>query len=135
MSVPQSYSAIADGSINPCRFIRKSSSTESRIVQCTAGGQCDGISQHGARRIDYIDSSGIAATAGEPLTYFGPGSRVLLDIAGTVSQGARLKSDSDGKGVTTTTNLDEWGAVADQSGTSGQRIWVTVVFPSQISAS
>jgi hypothetical protein len=125
MSVPQSYSAIADGSINPCRFIRKSSSTESRIVQCTAGGQCDGISQHGSRRIDYIDSSGIAATAGEPLTYFGPGSRVLLD----------LKSDSDGKGVTTTTNLDEWGAVADQSGTSGQRIWVTVVFPSQISAS
>lgn len=133
MGVAQSFSAIADGDIYPNRFVRRSATNERHVTQCGAGEKTLGVSQDGTRRIDYIDTTGKAAIATEPIMYYGPDSRCRLQIVATVAEGDRLKSDADGKGTPVTADKDEYGAIADQNGTAGQLIWVFVVPPTQTS--
>ncbi len=117
---------IANGTINPCRFVKITTTTTGRVEQAGAGSQIFGISQTGIRRDLYIDSNGYAALVGEPIGVFDDGEECLLELGGTVSAGDRLKSDANGKGVTTTTNLDEYGAIAIWSGVSGEQVRVKV---------
>lgn len=133
MGMPQSFSGIADGNIYPCRFVENVAGSEGHYTQAGAGEKTRGISQEGTRRIDYIDSNGYAAIATEPFMYYGPGARCLLEIVATVALGDRLKSDADGKGTPVAADREEYGAIADQTGVSGQRIWVFVVAPTQTS--
>jgi hypothetical protein len=125
----------ANGNITMSRFVRIDTSGDGLVVQAGTGEKCFGVSQAGSRRVPYSSlDDGYAAIAGEDLEVFGIGEECWLEIGGTVTVGDRLKSDTDGKGVTTTTNLDEWGAVARQAGTSGQLIRVQVIPLGQISA-
>lgn len=117
---------IANGTISPCRFVKLVTSTTGRVTQATAGQQIFGISQMGIRRDLYIDTNGFAALVNEPIGVFDDTDECLLECGGTVSAGDRLKSDANGKGVATTTNLDEYGALAIWSGVSGEQIRVKV---------
>jgi len=129
-----SFTRTADGDIYPMRFTTiVGISAEGRVLQAVAGSRPYGISQVGARRVDYIDSTGRAAIAGEDLNIHGPPEKdVLLQINGTVTRGDFLKPDATGMGITTTTQTDIVGAVAMVSGVAGQAILVEVIAPMQL---
>lgn len=83
-----------------------------QFIPSTAGAKIIGISTD----VIAIDTTGPVAYTGE----------YKLKIGGTVTRGDYLKSDSSGFGITVTTNLDEYGAVALESGVSGDTISVLV---------
>lgn len=117
----------AKGNIAPSRFVKQDTSNAFGVLQCGAGDKVFGISHQSTRRIPYgaLDD-GYAAIDGEDLSVYAGLEVCLLEIGGTVAIGDRLKADANGKGVTTTTNLDESGAIALEAGTSGQLITVEV---------
>ncbi len=125
----------ANGNVPPARFVKPDTSGDGLVLVAGAGERCLGISQPGTRRTPYSGlDDGFAAIAGEDLQVFGVGERPMLELGGTVAFGDRLKSGALGVGVVTTTNLDEWGAIALAAGVSGQLIQVEVVQFGQISA-
>jgi hypothetical protein len=130
------FSMVADGNIAPARFVTMSTTKAGRVTQATAGQQIFGVSVPQVRNAPYSSlDDGFTAIQGEQVGVFGPPDKdVMLEIGGTVTRGDRLKADANGKGVTTVTNLDEYGAIAQDSGTSGQLIPVQLVGPSQISS-
>lgn len=125
-----SYTRVANGNISPCRFVTQDTSNVGKVTQATAGQQVYGISQEGTRRVpgDIGLDDGFCAIAGENLNIYGPPAKdVLLKLGGTVTIGDRLKSDGSGQGVSTTTPADEVGAIALQSGVSGDLVRVQCV--------
>jgi hypothetical protein len=133
-----SFTRVANGNIKPYRFVTQVGAPVGQVLQCGAGGKCYGISGEGNRRVsgDIGLDDGFAAVAGENVNIYGPPHKdVLLVMNGTCSIGDRIKSDTDGGGLTTVTNLDEYGAIADEAATVvGQLIRVQVVPPTQISS-
>ena len=125
----------SNDNVAPSRFVKLDATGDGLVLQAGAGEKCYGVSQEGTRRTPYgaLDD-GYAAIAGEDLEVFGAGSECRLEAGGTVAPGDRLKSDASGRGVATTTNLDEYGAVALQAGTVGKLVRVEVVHPAQISS-
>lgn len=122
----EAYTMVAAGNIAPSRFVKLSTTANGRVAQCGSAEQIYGISQPGTRNTPYSSlDDGYAAIAGENLLVYGaPGARCLLELGGTVTRGDRLKSDTNGKGTTATT--EEYGAVALASGVSGQLIEVQI---------
>jgi len=128
-------SMTANGNIAPSRFVISDTSADGKVTQAGAGGRVIGVSQQGTRRTPYSSlDDGYAAIAGEDLMVYTQGAECWLELGGTVANGDRLKSDANGKGVATTTDRDEWGAVAMQAGASGKLIKVRVDPYGQVSA-
>lgn len=127
------FSMKSGGNISPSRFVKQDTSADNQVTQAGAGDKIFGISQAGVRRTPYSSlDDGYCAISGEDVEVFGIAEKaVLLEIGGTVTRGDRLKSDANGKGVTTTSTGDEIGAVALVSGTSGMLIPVEVISPTQ----
>lgn len=125
----QILSYVANGNIKPCRAVRLDTSAEGKVITGSATNQkIIGVSQEGSRRAPGSDSDdGYCAKAGENVKVYGPGSRCLLALGGTVTIDDRLECDSDGAGVTTTTDNEAIFARALQSGVSGQQIMVEVI--------
>jgi hypothetical protein len=119
-------SGIANGDIYPMRFVKLDSTTDGRLLQCGAGDRPIGISQKSTRRSEYIDTSGKAALAGEPVQYYDVNEICALQLGGTVARGDRLKSDANGKGITAATDGDAFGAIAEAAGVLDQFIPVQV---------
>ncbi len=107
-----------------------------RVIQATdgsgsAGTQNYGISCEGTRLppISFMDD-GFAAIAGENIKIYGPGDKdCFLELGGTVAQGASLKSDANGKGLSTTTANDWVAAIAMEAGVSGDLVRVMPTEP------
>jgi hypothetical protein len=112
----------AGGNITPSRFVIVDTSADRQVVQAssaTAAGII-GVSQMGTRRTPYsLLDDGYCAIATEDVEVFCTGSEPLLELGGTVATGDRLTADSNGKGITTTTDANEWGAIALEAGVSG----------------
>lgn len=119
---------IADGNIAPMCFVKASgASGDNRCLQAGAGDPIIGISQQQQRNAPWGPlQDGYAAKQGEQLRVFGLGEVTWLLVGGTVAVGNRLKSDANGKGIATTADGDEYGAIALEAGTSGQQIRVQV---------
>jgi hypothetical protein len=124
-------SYLANGDIYPSRFVKIDTSvtlgSEPKVIQAGAGDRIVGISMLGTRRAEYIDASGKAAAAGEPLQCYDYPDECRLELGGTVTAGARIKSDANGKGVVTTTDKDQYGAYALESGVAGELIRVKIL--------
>lgn len=121
-----SRSGQAAGDIYPCRFV-KDGSADGTYLQAGAGDRTRGISFKDTRRSQYVDTSGKLAASGEPFSFYHqPGERCWLELGGTVALGDRIKSDTDGKGVTAGTDKNQYGAIADAAGVSGELIPVFV---------
>lgn len=120
--------AIANGAIGTCRFVKKVGTTSRRIAQAGAGERVCGISQIGARRDPYIETTDPprAAIAGEPCGYFDDNEECRLRIADTVNVDDLLKSDANGMGTPGTADQDDIGAVALEHGSAGDTIRVKV---------
>lgn len=134
---------MANGNIKPCRFTKWDTTADGKVLQAGAGDKISGVSQKGTRLPPLADGiitfdDGYAAIAGDPIMIYRPGGQygfeILLVLGGTVTRGDRLKSDSDGRGVMTTTNLDEVGAIALRSGVLNEAVQVELIFPTQISS-
>lgn len=130
-----SYSKCANGNIAPSRFVKidTTAGVKDRVLQATAGDKIYGISFVGTRNAPYAPlDDGYIAIAGEFLSIYGPSAKdVRLELGGTVTQGDSLKSDANGKGVTTTSTGDWIGAIAMDAGVSGDVIRVQVIPPTQ----
>lgn len=123
-------SYVAGGDIAPSRFV-KAGSTDFEVLQATANAQILGIAQEGTREAPIPSvSTNLAASDTETLSVYGLTEECLLELGGTVTVGARLKSDANGKGVaaaTTGTTAQEYGAIALEGGASGELIRVQVI--------
>jgi hypothetical protein len=131
-------SRVANGDIYPSRFVKIDTTTSGRLLQCGAGDRIYGISGQGTDRppLGALDT-GKAAQTGEQfevLTFGYPGfdGVVMLQLGGTVTRGDRLKADANGAGVTTTSGADEIGALAEDSGVSGNVIPVRLISPATV---
>lgn len=128
--MPRSY--IADGDIRPCRFVSADGTKDNRVVESDANSEVVGISQEGGREAPLPGVSTVkAAAADESLMVYELGERCLLELGeNSVTPGALLKSDADGKGVdiaTTGTTIQKIGARAEQGGDDGDKVLVTIV--------
>lgn len=128
-------SRVANGNIAPCRFVNLDSSTAGgKVLEADADEKIFGISQPESRMPPYTGlDDGYCAIAGENLkVYTFPDKEVYLEIgSGGCSAGDSLKSDADGKGVVTTTDNDQVGAVAKQSGSAGDLVPVDLLPPAR----
>lgn len=121
----------ATGNISPSRFIKLGSS-EGTVTQCGSAEKMFGISQEGTRRAPYTGlDDGFNAVAGETVRVYEEGEICWLEAGGTIAVDDRLISDSDGKGTASTSDNAWIGAVALQSGVSGQLLKVRVLPPSR----
>jgi hypothetical protein len=122
--MPASF--FANGDIYPCRFV-KLDPADGKVVQCLAGDLPFGISQEGTRRSPYVDPSGKAAAAGEPLAVYTLGERALLQVNGPVTPELRLKADANGMGIAVASpSVDAYGGIALFNGAAGKLIEVLV---------
>jgi hypothetical protein len=128
--VPQiNPSYVSGGNISPSRFVKFDLGTDFSMIQATANATIWGISMEGSREAPIPSVSTVyAAQDGETLQIYGETETCLLELGGTVAAGDKLKSDGDGKGVVITagTTTQQVGAVALQSGASGEKILVQV---------
>src|SRR5215471_8471641 len=115
-------SFVASGDIFPCRFV-KMDTADGKVLQCVAGDVPIGISQEGTRRSPYVDSSGKAAAAGEPLAVYTLGERALLECAATMLPGVRVKPDASGKGIAAA-GVDAYGGFLQWNAASGKLVEV-----------
>lgn len=122
------FPLVSAGNIAPHRFVKQSTAADNKCAQCGANDIPVGISQRGTRNAPLTGwDDGYAAIAGESLQIYGLKETCMLELGGTVTRGARLKSDADGKGVTASQGSgDNYGAIAGQSGTAGTLIEVQV---------
>lgn len=101
---------------------------------CAQAGLTDkpiGVSQEFHRNPPIPGATSEAATTGDSIKIYDSPSdsanaEPKLKIGGTVNVGDFLKPDALGRGITTTTQGDYFGAVARQSGTYDQEILVHV---------
>lgn len=118
----------AGGDVAPCRFVTLASAAFT--IQTAAADQPPlGVSFSGTREAPVPSASPLLAIAGEGCPIWGPGETALLELGGTVTTGALLKSDASGKRVvvaSTGTALQRYGAVALEPGAAGERIRVLI---------
>lgn len=121
------------GTINPARFVKRSAAADFTVLQADADAMPCGISQRAAEVAPTSGASTAAGTSGGLIQVHQPGmsgdphdSTVLLELGGTVTRGSLVMPDADGKGVTATSGKYA-GAIADESGVSGELIKVTPV--------
>lgn len=122
---------MANGDIRPARFVElQNASGQARAIEANANEKVIGISMNGTNKAPIPDvTSTNAAESGQHLRVHVQGEETLLELGGTVAAAAFIKSDADGKGVaalTTGTVTQEIGAVALESGVSGELIRVKV---------
>jgi len=122
----------ARGNIAPFRFVRVDTSSENGCVQAGDNTDIIGIAQGGTNKPEVagLISAQYAAENGQPVRVAGVGAVTLLEVGGNVTAGQYLKSDANGKGVpvaTTGTVIQNYGAMALQSGSAGSIIRVMVI--------
>ncbi len=122
----------ASGDIRPSRFVKRTGAYT--VAECGANEVMVGVSTEGSNYPPLPSQSELAAANGDPcsILWIGDGQQddrpVLLTIGANVTQGALLKSDSQGRGVAVASNNDPYGAIALQSGSTGESIQVRLLF-------
>jgi hypothetical protein len=121
------------GDINPARFVTRSTAADFTVIQSVADAIPCGISQRWAEVAPLPGASTLAGTTGGLIQVHQPGmsgdphdSTVWLELGGTVTRGALLMPNASGQGITATSGKYA-GAIADESGVSGNFIRVTPV--------
>lgn len=108
----------ASGDIYPSRFVKKSGPYT--VAQSGAGEASIGISHEGSREAPLPNASTLAAKTGDPIRVYGDTENCLLDAGAEVLDGAFLKPDSTGRGVTAGTG-EEYYAIAERGASAADR--------------
>ncbi len=129
MAYGEGYSFVANGDIYPARFVILDRSNKGRVIASNSTTITPiGISGIGTSAVPYgaLDT-GLAASANQTLRVHGPGEmRVKLTLDANASYGDFLGPVSGGNGTPVTANASVYGAVALETGTTGQMIEVEV---------
>src|SRR5262245_9360088 len=98
----------AGGNIKPKRIVRLTNAADNTVVQASAAtAMMYGVSGQGTRYTEITGLSlndGFHAIVGENVKVFGAGEVAPLKAGATVVRGDRITSDSDGRGIPTTTD-------------------------------
>lgn len=117
----------ASGTIRTSRFIKHDTTENASALEADAAEVTIGISSEGAQDAPIPGASANAAEDGDSFMYHPQGQEALLELGtGGCTAGDRLKSDADGKGVTTTTDTDWYGALAYETAVAGDKARVLV---------
>ncbi len=123
----------AGGTIEPSRFVKRSSAADFTVLQADLNAFPCGISAAWSEVAPLVGAATSAATAGGLVQVHQTGlsgdphdSTVWLELGGTVTRGQHVMPDANGKGITATTGK-YYGAIADESGVAGEFIRVTPV--------
>lgn len=126
-------SLVSTGNVVGCRFVKLATSADGAGTAAGANERTIGISGEGTRNAPGTAADdGYLAIAGETIPAFGAGKKCLLELGGTVVRGDYVKSGAAGVGITSATTgatMQNVGAIALQSGVSGQKILVQVLPP------
>ena len=121
------------GTVEPSRFVKRSTAADFTVLQADVDAVPCGISQRWAEVAPLVGAASAAGTSGGLIQVHQPGmsgdphdSTVFLQLGGTVARGSLLMPDASGKGITATSGKYA-GAIADESGVSGEYIRVTPV--------
>jgi len=120
-----SFSKFPGGTIRPARFVILG--TDNRVTESGANGDVWGISTSAVRNSSLVGlDDGNAGIAGDPpMNIFGPDNdSARLELGGTVTIGQKIRSGAAGVGIAATADRDQIGAIAQESGVSGDLIWV-----------
>lgn len=133
------FSLVATGDVYPCRFVKLATTADNAGLAAGANDRTIGISGTGtnaapgtAADTGYLAKLSNLAGLPDTIPAFGPGRKCLLELGGTVARGDYIKSGAAGVGITSATSgptLQYVGAVALQSGISGDKILVLVLPP------
>jgi hypothetical protein len=104
---------------------------DDRGLQATANDRLIGISYEGGKFAPLSDmvTDNPHAKAGDPIGLYGDGDQCLLELGADTARGKLIKADANGKGVPITeagTTLQQYGAMALESGKAGEKIRVFV---------
>jgi hypothetical protein len=120
--INKGFKSSSDMSATDYRFV-KGSSADFVVEDATAGAQIIGIRQESPDGSSVTQAVNVAIAGTSKLT-----------AGGTITRYAKLKSDANGAGVASSTDTDEYGAIALEDGVSGQVIEVLVVPGQTLSA-
>ena len=117
----------AGGTIRTYRFLKLDTSANATVLEANAGEITIGISPEGAQDAPIPGASANAAEDGDHLYYHQNGNEALLEIgSGGCTAGDFLKSDADGKGVTSSSDGEWYGAIAFETAAAGEKARVLV---------
>jgi hypothetical protein len=125
-------SFVCGGNIAPSRFVKHSTAADFTVLQADLNSHPMGIAQAWAQDAPIPGASTLAGEAGDHIQVHQPGSgddndsTVWIELGATVTAGAYLMPDADGKGIAATTGK-YYGARADEAGDSGEKIRVTPI--------
>jgi hypothetical protein len=121
------------GTIEPARFVKRSTAADFTVLQADADAMPCGISQRWAEVAPLVGAASSAGTSGGLIQVHQPGmsgdphdSTVWLQLGGSVTRGSLVMPNASGQGITATSGKYA-GAIADESGVSGEYIRVTPV--------
>ena len=121
----------AAGNVPPSRFVAVATVSDNAVVLASANERLIGIAQEGGREPPLPSVSTIyAGQDTDNMHVYGLSEECLLELGDAVAKGDRLKADSVGRGVpiaTSGTTLQNVGAIAFSTGTTGDKIRVQVV--------
>lgn len=124
----------ANGTIRVARFVKQDTGDNNSVLEADANEQVIGVSQMGGRDapIPTLTTDPVeAAQAGDDLKFHSIGDNCLIEAGGTITAGAFLKSDADGKAVviaTTGTTLQRYGGYSEEAAADGE-LFKMVVLP------
>ena len=123
----------AGGDIGTALFVKRSTAADNTVLQADLNSMPTGISQRWTEVAPTSGAAVYAASSGGSLEVHHVGlsgdprdSTVFLTLGASVTRGSLLMPDANGAGITATSGKYA-GAIADQSGSSGELIMVTPV--------
>lgn len=114
----------ATGNIEPYRALTLNTSNPFQCSQAGANGRPIGVSQPGSKYAPTPGAPTLAAEAGDPIAYYDEGEIAQIEYGGTVTIGAELESDANGKAivaVTTPATVRNILGIAFEAGAAGVR--------------
>jgi hypothetical protein len=114
----------ATGNIEPSRVLVLSTSNPYQCSQAGANARPIGVSQVGSKYLPTPGAATLAAEAGDPVAYHDEGEIALVEYGGTVTIGAELEADAQGRAIvaaTTTATVRNIIGIAHEAGAAGVR--------------
>ena len=136
MSLPNTPSFVAGGTIAPGRAVKISTAADNTVLQgAAATDPCFGIAKRSMRDAPGLTGSdnAVAANAGEACEVYGPGSVAPAIAGAAITRGARVSSDANGKVITAVSTSWILGWALESAAGDGSEIQV-FVHPMQIMA-
>ncbi len=128
---------VAGGTIRVSRFVKLSAAADDTGLEGGANDEVIGVAYEGSNYPPLSDlvTTSNAATVGQEFRLYGPGDVCQIVAGDAVTRGAKLKSDSQGRGVpiaSSGTTQQFYGGFALQSATAAGELIRFLVHPGSV---